>query len=96
MYLLASSLWGGLYLAVLFGLCSAAAAGVRYAYLRSVRRQKHAETDRNGRKSENEADRKDKDKSEAPQEKRVYYIVEKKKTRRAPAKYSEPKKIRFD
>ena len=86
MYLLASTLLGGLYLIILFGLCFGGVAGVKYLqYIR--RRQASAPPEK---KAEPPKETKQ---PEKPNE--IYYIVEKKRAR-SKQKLSEPKKIRFE
>ena len=91
MFLLASTLWGGVYLLLLFGLCFGGVVGFQYLRLRF---QNPAQ----GRKKEAEDDpapspQPPAKKQEQPQ--KVYYIVEKKRSR-SKSSYSKPKEIHFD
>lgn len=94
MFLLASTLWGGVYLLLLFGLCFGGVVGFQYLRLRF---QNPAQ----GRKKEAEDDpappqppaKNTAKKQEQP--KKVYYIVEKKRYR-SKSSYSKPKEIHFD
>lgn len=93
MNLLASSLWGGLYLVILFALCFALVTGARCLRLRAARGKKAEPSEQ--KPSETAAEKAD-EKQGGKKEQRVYYIVEKKRVRKDPSKYSEPKKIRFE
>ena len=76
MNLLVSSLWGGLYLVILFLLCFALVAGVKYARLQAARKKRT-------QKTEKEAPEKAPEKKEVREPRPVYYLVEK-KTRKTP------------
>lgn len=89
MNLLASSLWGGLYLVILFALCFAIGVFARLLRVRAASKKKATE------KPAPPEPVKEEKKPEEKKEQRVYYIVEKKRVNRS-AKYSEPKKIRFE
>lgn len=81
--LLASTLWGGVYLILLFGICLGSVAGIKLL-LRSAAKKRGEEPLPPA-------------KPEPPKEpEKIYYIVEKKRTRRKTERYGEPKKIRFD
>lgn len=90
MNLLASSLWGGLYLVILFGICFALVVGIKAARIRADEKKKRAEEAEKTRLSKEKPAEKKEESSP------VYYIVEKKRAKRPQAKYSEPKKIRFE
>ena len=102
MNLLASSLLGGLYLMILFGLCFALVTGVRCARLYDkMRRSRAAESkeekdEKAAQPAKSAAEKSSQEKAGKKKEQRVYYIVEKKRASRPRPKYSEPKKIRFE
>ena len=81
--LLASTLWGGLYLFIIFLLCCGGVVGFRLLQ----RHRTHTDTI---------AERKPEEKQETEEKKprEVYYLVEKKK--KPKSDYSRPKKISFD
>ena len=83
--LLASTLWGGLYLFIIFALCCAAVIGFKI-----FQRRKDAPKAPPAAPPEEEPPQKEQKK---PRE--VYYIVEKKK-RKPQSNFSSPKKISFD
>ena len=89
MNLLVSSLWGGQYLVILFLLCFALVAGVKYARLQAARKKRT-------QKTEKEAPEKAPEKKEVREPRPVYYLVEKKRAKRPKTSYAEPKKIRFE
>ena len=89
MNLLASTLWGGLYLVLLFGICFGIVVGSKAILLRRARKNQPQVPEKPAVSTEPE-----KPKRTSPE--KVYYIVEKKRTRKSSAKYSEPKKIKFE
>lgn len=93
MNLLASTLWGGLYLVILFGLCLAFGIFVRLMRLRAAAKKQKSEQKSAPALSEKKEEPK---KPEEKKEQRVYYIVEKKRVKKPQTQYFEPKKIRFE
>ena len=93
MNLLASTLWGGVYLLILFGLCFGGVVGVRLLQQR-IRTSKNAPQEQNPTPEKTEKAEKPAQ-SEKPKPKEVYYIVEKKRSR-PKQNYSKPKKINFE
>lgn len=93
MLLSASTLWGGLYLIILFGLCFCVVVGIKALRIEYRNRQRKEPRQRNVPVAEKQPE------SAKPQPKprtqKVYYIVEKKKTKRAKEELTEPKKIEF-
>ena len=89
MNLLASTLIGGLYLLILFGLCFSVVVGVKAVRIELRNRKKNAE------KREEPEKPKAEPALPKPREKNVYYIVEKKRTRRAKETTGTPKRIEF-
>lgn len=94
MYLLANTLIGGLYLILLFGLCFSVVVGIKAVRIELKNRRKRAETPK-----EPPADEKKPAPSPTPptkpREKKVYYIVEKKRTKRTKEQLGKPKRIEF-
>ena len=88
MNLLASTLIGGLYL-ILFGLCFSVVVGVKAVRIELRNRKKNAEKPEESEKPKAEPA------LPKPREKNVYYIVEKKRTRRAKETTGTPKRIEF-
>ncbi len=93
MNLLASTLWGGVYLLILFGLCFGGVVGVRLLQQR-IRTSKNAPQEQNPTPEKTEKAEKPAQ-AEKPKPKEVYYIVEKKRSR-PKQNYSKPKKINFE
>lgn len=90
MNLLASTLWGGVYLLILFGLCFGGVTGVRIL-------QQHIREAKNAPPEPKPAPEKTvkSEQTEKTIPKEVYYIVEKKRAR-TKQNYSKPKKINFE
>ncbi len=90
MNLLASTLWGGVYLLILFGLCFGGVISVRIL-------QQHIRDAKNAPPEPKPAQEKPAkpEPTEKSKPKEVYYIVEKKRARTKP-NYSKPKKINFE
>lgn len=77
MYLLSSTLLGGLYLVLLFGLCFATVTGIKAINLELKRNKSQPPSTPKSEKTE------------------IYYLVEKKRTKKSPKTLSEPKQIEF-
>ena len=93
MYLLATTLLGGLYLVILFGMCLGGVVGIKALNREMRRREKDAKQDK---EPENEAERPAEKKGEPKQKtQKIYYIVEKKRTK-TKSSYGEPKEIKFE
>lgn len=91
MNLLASTLFGGLYLFLLFGICFGCVASAKA--LRREMRKRDAERTKQTKEIEPPtADQSEKNEKKQPQT--VYYIVEKKRAR-PKNNYGEPKEIKF-
>ncbi len=86
MYLLASTLLGGLYLLILFGLCLGGVVGFKH-FRRSLRNARENPPEEKTQPPQQN--------TPAPAPKEVYYIVEKKRARSKPS-FSQPKKIHFE
>ena len=89
MNLLASTLIGGLYLLILFGLCFSVVMGVKAVRIELRNRKKNAEKPEEPEKPKAEPA------LPKPREKNVYYIGEKMRTRRAKETTGTPKRIEF-
>ncbi len=97
MYLLASAAMGGLYLLLLFGACFGGVAGIklynrrmREEYERTLREQWESE-----RQDQNAPPPPEKEDGQpAPRPQKIYYIVEKKRSR-PQTDYAEPREIHF-
>lgn len=89
MNLLASTLWGGVYLLILFGLCFGGVVSVRILQ-QHIRDAKNAPPEA---KPAPETAKPEQPEKSGPKE--VYYIVEKKRARTKQS-YSKPKKINFE
>lgn len=90
MNLLASTLWGGVYLLILFGLCFGGVISVRILQ-QHIRDAKNAPPE--PKPAQEKPAKPEPTKQSKPKE--VYYIVEKKRAR-TKQNYSKPKKINFE
>ncbi len=77
MYLLSSSLLGGLYLILLFGLCFATVTGIKAIRIELKKNKTPPPPPEKTEKTE------------------IYYLVEKKRTKKPKKRLSEPKQIEF-
>ncbi len=93
MNLLASTLFGGLYLFLLFGICFGCVAGAKALRIELKKRETvHTKKSRESDPPATAADQSEKHEKKQPQT--VYYIVEKKRAR-PKNNYGEPKEIKF-
>lgn len=90
MNLLASTLWGGVYLLILFGLCFGGVVSVRILQ-QHIRDAKNAPPE--AKPAPEKPAKPEQHEKSGPKE--VYYIVEKKRARTKQS-YSKPKKINFE
>lgn len=88
MNLLANTLVGGLYLILLFALCFSVVVGVKALKIELRNRQRQKDTP-------TEAEEEKPDSTPKPREKKVYYIVEKKRTKSVKQPLGKPKRIEF-
>ena len=87
MLLLTNTLIGGVYLILLFVLCFVSVVGIKAIHLELKRRKNSPPAPAPSEPPKEEP--------EKPRTREVYYLVEKKKSRRAKSKTETPKRIEF-
>lgn len=92
MYLLTNTLIGGFYLILLFALCFCVVAGIKAVRIELKKRRSAEKPKDPPPEAKNTSPSPSPPK---PREKKVYYIVEKKRTKRPKEQLGKPKRIEF-